>query len=204
MPNLPSQKDFEKKKVLFVEGKDEVNVFSSILKDAGINVMEVRAVGGKYQLANEMPSAVKQSSFANVESIGIVQDADDDEAAAFTRICNVLRKCGLPVPPAINEIVTRDSLNVGILVLPGGGKVGYLEDVFLEACNAFPELECVDNFFTCLSTKNTLNVNSKRRAYALLVGLGITENRLGQGFDSGELKAGHAAYNFIREFVNKL
>nr|MBC8183594.1 hypothetical protein [candidate division KSB1 bacterium] len=57
-----------KKKVLAVEGDDEINFFDSLLKYLGISDIEIRKVGGKDQFKNKLPALVESSGFFdNVE-----------------------------------------------------------------------------------------------------------------------------------------
>lgn len=204
MPAIPTQKEFQHPYVLFVEGLDEVNVFTAILTQAGLTDVDVRDVGGKERLRHQLPVAVKQSSFAKVKAIGVVQDADDSEQSTFASICSVLKACQLPQPKTVGAFVTVDGRRIGALVLPGNGRQGYLEDLFLEASSGLPEYACVDSFVAAIREATGRQLNSKSRAHALMVALEINEPRLGRGFQTQNLPANRPAYNCIREFASEL
>lgn len=208
MAKIPREEEFTKQTVIFVEGRDEVNFFDALLKEVKIEHIEVRAVGGKDQLAHQLPAAVKSASFATVTSVGVVQDADADENAARQRIGYVLKQCGLPVPGAdqlfVDSALTGKPIKVGVLIIPGAGRPGYLEDLFLDSCADMPELNCVDAFSACLEASGRMPFTSKSKAHALMVSLGVTENRLGRGYEAKQIGTSHAAYDVVRRFVEKL
>ena len=70
MPDIIRQK-----KVLAVEGKDEVNFFHALLEYVGITDYEIRDVGGKRQFKNNLAKAKAQAFLAAmlniVNSVGV-------------------------------------------------------------------------------------------------------------------------------------
>jgi hypothetical protein len=189
---------FTKSKVLFVEGKDEEAVISAIAKDAGRADIEALGVGGKDQFPNKFPPAVMQSSFKQVKALGIIQDADDDAEAAFKRVTKLLADHKLPSPKKPGEFIDGP-IRVGILVLPGAGQTGYLENLFLASYTGSAQILCVDSFAGCCAPFRTLT--TKERAHALLVAIGAPETRLGRAFESGQVNANGAAFAVLKDFV---
>jgi hypothetical protein len=193
-------KGFTKPKIIFVEGRDEEAVIASIATRAGRADIEAREVGGKNQLANKFGPAVMQSSFKTVaKSLGVIQDANGDATAAFHRVTNVLKEQKLPCPDAPGQFVQQGSLRVGVLILPGDGTNGYLEDLFLASFVGTPEIACVTAFAECCAPLRALT--TKERAHALLVAIGAPETRLGRAFESTQINADGAAYTVLRDFV---
>ena len=194
------RKDFSKPKVLFVEGLDEVNVVDSIVESLGIVDSESVDVGGRDKLSVDLPSAVKEATFLSiVKSFGIIQDADDDSNAAFGRVIGLLQKLGMPCPQHSGAFAKNEKFRVGVLVLPGGDRRGFLEDIFLTASDGTLELQCVDGFSQCCVAAGRPAFESKRRAHALLVALEAPENRLGQAFKSGRVRADSPAYDVLKD-----
>ena len=197
-------RDFSKEKVVFVEGKDEVNVIDSISKSLNLGDIESRDVGGKDKFPINFPLAVRQSSFGTVKTLAIIRDADDDEAAAFSSISALLRSNGLPAPQASGQFATDGTRRIGVLILPGSGRQGYLEDLFLDANAGTAWSRCVDAFAACCEAAGRMAFDSKDRAYGLLVALGAPENRLGRAFEQGKVNANHVAYDSIKAFLRQI
>jgi hypothetical protein len=202
---VPQQpKDFLKPVVVFVEGQDEVNVIESIASSFGLNNIESRHVGGKEQLATQFPLAIKQSSFANVKVFGIIQDADSDPSGTFSRITNLLKQNSLPTPNQPGDIVAVDRISAGVLVLPGAGRAGYLEDLFLEDQANSSYLTCARTFGACCSAAGGHPFSSKDLAHSLLIAIGAPETRIGRAFKSGALNANGQPYADLRKFLTAL
>lgn len=83
------------KKLLAVEGKDDVEFFEALLKDMKIGDCEICEVGGKDQFKHKIPALVKVPGFSNVQRLGIIRDADKNPSAAFDSIVNILKKKNL-------------------------------------------------------------------------------------------------------------
>jgi hypothetical protein len=197
--SIPAQ-GFTKPKIVLVEGKDEESVIGSIAKRAGRADIEAREVGGKNQLGNKFGPAVMQSSFRSVaKSLGVIQDANGDAPAAFQRVTNLLKQHKLPCPDASGQFGNGGNLRVGVLILPGDGSNGYLEDLFLASFAGTPAIGCVSAFAQCCAPHRALS--TKERAHALLVAIGAPQTRLGRAFDSDQINADAAAYKVLRDFV---
>jgi len=195
-------KEFTKPKVFLVEGKDEEAVIVAIAERSGRNDIEARDVGGKNQFKKKFPPAIKQASFSSVNCLGIIQDANGDPNAAFQRVSRMLADHRLPCPAAPGGFASGGNLRVGVLILPGAGQQGYLEDLFLTAYSGSPELSCVDAFASCCGAIRPLT--TKERAHALLVAIGAPETRLGRAFESKHINADGPAYTVLRDFVLNL
>lgn len=196
--------EFTKGVAVFVEGRDEVNVLASMTKLLGRDDMAAFDVGGKEQFRLKFPPAIKAASFSAVKSIGIIRDADDDENAAFNSVRKVLVDSKLVCPSASGEVVQCQNLRIGVLILPGTGRTGYLEDLFLDAQKQSPLLACVENFALCCESNEAKRFTTKQRAYSLLATFGATEPRLGRAFEAGHVTCDDPAYDVLRDFLLKL
>ena len=199
-----SNREPSRANVLLVEGLDEVNVFSSILKDINRDDIDVLNIGGKDKLATEFVSLILSSKFRQVRAFGIVQDADNDSTAAFERVKGVLTTNKFVAPKTPGTFVDSGERRVGILILPGPNRNGYLEDLFLDSLKGTAGSACVDSFADCSQAAGFTPFDSKRRAYAFLAALAAPEPRLGRAFESGKVNGNHPSYDLVKDFLNLL
>ncbi len=138
------------KKVLAVEGKDEINFFNALLEDVGILDFEIHEVGGKDQFKSKLPALVKMSGFSDVEVLVVIRDADEDANAAFKSINDILRKVGFEPPEEINQF-SYGRPKIGVFIMPGNSDTGTLEDLCLKTVKDHPAMDCVNAFIDCVS-----------------------------------------------------
>ena len=184
-----------KKKVLAVEGDDEINFFDSLLKYMGISDAEIYKVGGKNQFKNKLPALVNTTGFFdNVESFAVIRDANADANAAFTSIKNILQKQNLNPPSQMNKFV-NNGLKLGIFIMPGNSAEGMLEDLCLRTVQHHPKMSCINEFMDCILKFEEPPKNvAKAKAQSYLAAMPIIANSVGIGaqkgywdFDSNEL-----------------
>jgi len=145
-----------KSKILLVEGKDEINLFSALLVDLGLEEsIQLIDTAGINNLTTEIASVQARSGYRIVESIGIIRDADSDSDAAFQSVCSSLTNNNLPTPQGqLIPQIEDGKPKVVVLIIPYGKPTGMLENVCLESVEDDPAMDCIDNFFECLSAKN--------------------------------------------------
>lgn len=195
---------FSSQFVVFVEGDDEVNVFSSMLKDMAIEGVQILAVGGKYKLDGQFAAATRSPGFDRVRAFAIVQDADTDAAAAFDRVKGVLQKNSCAFPNASGEFRDAGGRRVGVLILPGDGGGGCLEDLFLRSCANESFHSCMLTFVDCVQNARETKLNSKQKAHVAMAALDVPEPRLGRAFQSGMINGNHDAYEGVKNFLREL
>lgn len=192
----------KKTRLLIGEGTDESNFFDAFLRQLG-RAQDVQTMhyGGKDHrrgflglLSGTMPE------FAQVESIAVTGDADDDYQGVVTRIRTELRDCGLAEPE-----------DGGFAEL-GGKRIGLfvcnrqLETICLNSLAGTPELDCINAFLTCLNanygSQNELE-RAKCRSYlaykdgsSLSVGVGALK-----GYWNFASPAFGALNTFLLEFT---
>ncbi len=195
-----------KEKLLFVEGKDEVNFFDSLLKFLNIDFVQILPYGGKYNFPNEIPSIVRHPDFHLVKQIGCIRDADNDSKAAFASVFNTLKKNGLEPSAEVNRF-SQSIPSIGIFIMPGKVcKSGILEDLCLNSINDDGIIKFVDNYFVCIDkpAKEKYNNISKRKIQVYLASMvdicatvGLAAKKKYWNFESevyDELK------NFLKKF----
>jgi hypothetical protein len=174
-------KPVQRAKLLLVEGRDEEEFFGALLGRLGIDDIEVRAIEGKSRLGDRMKVLVKGPSAVPIQSVGIVQDGDNDPRAAFQSIRAALATAGLPVPDTPQR-PQGNNPRVTVMILPDGVRPGMLEDLCLAAVRSDPALACVDEFFVCLEERaSSASQNpAKARVRSFLAGMEWQEERLFQ------------------------
>lgn len=136
-------------KLLLVEGKDEYKFFSKMLADLHLVDIEIRDIMGKTKFRSNIKTLPSVTGFNQVVSVGIVVDADKQPQGAFDSICDALEIADLPKPEATLHPV-GDDLQVTIMILPGDGRQGMLEDLCLESVAEDPAIPCLEEHFRCL------------------------------------------------------
>jgi len=129
--------------LLLCEGKDEVNFFNAWFTELGITEVKVLDYGGKEKVSKFLADVVKMSGFSNVKRAGIIRDADEDAAGALESVTHAVAHA----PEGFRK------LNPKIFVLPGDGKPGALESLWLASLQGSPMANCVEDFFRCAESK---------------------------------------------------
>lgn len=116
---------------LLVEGRDDACVVSSLLKHYQIpEVFEVRNKEGIDQIITSLPVELKGSE---IDTLGILVDADINIASRWAEILGVLRNSGytnVSNNPDPNGTIIRDTgrPTIGIWLMPNNIENGMLED----------------------------------------------------------------------------
>ncbi|MBL7092356.1 hypothetical protein ISS22_00135 [candidate division KSB1 bacterium] len=175
-----------KKKVLAVEGDDEINFFDSLLKYLGISDIEIRKVGGKDQFKNKLPALVESSGFFdNVEVFAVIRDANADANAAFASVKNILKKLNLNPPTQMNKFA-NNGIKLGVFIMPGNSAEGMLEDLCLNTVQQHPKMTCVNEFIECIFKLEDPPKNlAKAKAQSFLSAIPIIANSIGIGAKKG-------------------
>lgn len=164
-----SEQEFDRPLILLVEGSSDRGVFETLLERSARHDVRVIEYGGKTRLGARLRAVALDDEFRErCRWLGIVRDADDDEAATVQSIRSALANADLP-SPAADQLSIGGPPAVQIIVLPGGGGPGELEDVIWQAvvgtnANA---ATCVDGFLGCMrSTGTVVSDVAKARVYS--------------------------------------
>jgi hypothetical protein len=169
----------EKPKVLLVEGKDEEIFFKELL--TYINIIDdftILSAKGKDKFGNYLKTLINElENYENVTSIGIIRDADNNPKGAFDSICSALQSANLPYPSKTTECIdgTPKTPKICVMILPGEGRCGMLEDLCLQSVKDSQVMNCVENYFECIkesvSENDFPNNVSKANVCAFLSGM---------------------------------
>ena len=99
---------------------------------------------------------VRQTGFVNVESLGIIRDANSSADSAFQSVQGCLRNSDLPVPPSLanrratgtNPADARKPLTVSVFILPDNKSQGELETLLYRTLSR-DIVKCIDDFVEC-------------------------------------------------------
>lgn len=192
------------KKVLSVEGKDEVNFFDALLKYIRITDFEIRHVGGKENFKNKLPALIRMTGFSDVQVLAVIRDADAGASKAFQSIKNILKKEGLNPPGRMNQFSNGKPM-IGIFIMPGNSDTGMLENLCLKTVQNHPAMECVKAFINCVSKLEKPPHNMpKAEAQAFLAAMPKITNSVGLGAQKGYWNFDSNEIADLRSFINTL
>lgn len=193
-------KNIYSKKLLLVEGKDEVNVFDKLFEEMEIYDVQIIDIGGVRQFPEKMPDLLKRPGFKSVEIIGICRDGEDNPASsAFQSICSILKNIALPIPNKINEF-SNSNPKIGVFVMPNNKDKGMLEDLFLESLKGTDRMQCVEEFCKC-EVANPPKNKSKAKMLAFLSTLKEDTNRLGHAVQQEQIDFNSSVFDDLKKFL---
>jgi hypothetical protein len=125
---MKNEEKFNKK--LLVEGNDDKHVILALCEKFDIpEVFDVSECNGFENLLIELPVRLKQS---DIETIGIIVDADSDIKLRWEQLKDLLYKHGLNVHEDLTKaglIIKDDSkITIGVWIMPNNNLNGMLED----------------------------------------------------------------------------
>jgi hypothetical protein len=196
----------EKTKLLIVEGEDERRFLNKWFIELEVTDIQVLPIGGKTKLLSELKILTTLHNFSNVESIGILRDADEDANAAFQSVCSALESCGLSRPSKVIERTTENP-SISILILSGYLRTGSLEDIFIDSIRENPLMECIEQYFGCVNEKlnGIPNQIGKAKVHTFLAAnINDPDKRLGESIEADIWNLDSTAFKLLREFIIRL
>ena len=159
------------KKILVVEGKDEINFFEGLLKYLNMSDCQIEDVGGKDQFHKKIPALKLRAGFVQADGnsfvthLAIIRDQNGDNA--LKSIKEILKKVGF-IPPDNHGQFSNANPKVGIFIMPGETIEGsMLEDLCLKTVEDHPAIKCADKFVSCVSKLKTMPKNISKAKVAL-------------------------------------
>ena len=142
-------------KQLLVEGRADQEFFNALLRHLGIGDIEVKSYGGKESFRRFLNVFVRAPSFDEIQSLGIVRDADDSATSAFQSIQDSLISVNLPAPDRALTPASG-SPRVDVFIMPNNADTGALEDLCLRALEGDPAMQCVSEFMQCIQERSAV------------------------------------------------
>ncbi len=195
-----------RKKLLLVEGIDDKVVFDALCEKMDVTDVQILRYDGKYKLRNFVHDLTSLDGFANVESIAVTMDVDQDRTSARDRIRGALENASLPAPDQpLTFAETSDGAKVTYMLIPHERDHGELEDVCLESVGDEAGLRCVDEFISCVeSTDSSVLRLSKSRLQAYLSIQDDPDIRIGEAVAAGYLPYDSVAFEPLRRLISML
>jgi hypothetical protein len=198
-------KEIRFSRVLAVEGKDEVNFFSKLLQDMGINEVDIHEVNGKNNFKTHLQLLTHSPGFFSVTTIAIVRDADNDIQATFQSMRDILKQLKLPFPDSPGEYSNSKQLQIGIFLMPDNKTLGMLEDLCLKTVKTHPVMGCVEKFAECVSQlENPPKIMSKAKAHVFLAAMPDLVTNVGLGAQRGYWNLKSQEMKELHYFLEKL
>jgi hypothetical protein len=193
-------------KLLIGEGNEEVLFFRALLKHLQITDVQVEQYGGKQGLGTFLKQLyLITSGYQNLVSLGITRDADDSAKNAFESVCGFLKNNNLPLPKKPQEIV-GDKPKISVLIIPDYQDSGMLEDICLEAVKTDSAIQCIDEFFKCVSSQvgRIPGEMNKARLRVWLASQIKPDLRLGEAAQKGYFDWDSPAFEGLKQFLQNL
>jgi len=215
VPKLPAKKDalITSKSAILVEGDDEIGFFEALVKDMGLTLgtdIEVWAINGKDSYRDKFLAFQNISGFDNINSFGLIRDADNNAKGALMSIQNILRREKHPCPDSHAVCVhdVKKNLKVGIFIMPGNGaKKGMLEDLCLQSIQDHPIKPDMEEYVSQVKQKMQSKApknESKAKLQTFLAGQHEITPHLGIAAQKGHWNFKHEAFAEIRNFIHDL
>ncbi len=129
---------------------------------------------GRDDIRKKVKATITSTGFENVRSFGLIRDSDSDPNGAIQSLSDALGEVWQNTPSAGSLAMTSamkqdvaggkyegKQFRLGMMLLPGEGKAGELEDLVLQALEGVPILDCVSNYLACLGG---LKISPKKQA----------------------------------------
>ena len=191
---------------LLVEGRDQAAFFRAFVERLEIDGVQVQNFGGVNDLPVFLESFAASRDFRdNVESVGIVRDAETSARSAFQSVQGALRNANLPVPDS-PEHEAGESPSVKVFILPDNQSEGMLETLLCETFADTPLDGCIDRFFDCVRNEAGVGLHrpEKARAHAYIATRRDPFVSVWVAAQRGYWNLDHAAFDGVRRFLQSL
>lgn len=197
--------EITKPRLLVVEGEDEKRFFEALIAHIELQGIQVLPIGGKRCLRQNLKALTLSPRFAEVISLGIVRDADENPAAAFQSVSDALQAVNLPVPS--NPLLpTGKNPRITVMILPAEDIPGCLEDLCLQSVAQDPARVCVEGYFQCLQRQGLPGPRNLARAHVqvFLASRQEAGKRLGEAAQAGYFPWDDNAFGRVKSFLHQL
>jgi hypothetical protein len=191
--------------VLVVEGKEDSRFFGALIGYLGLNKIQVYETEGKSRLREKLAALAGAPGSADLLSVTVVRDADDDPNAAFQSVHDALAAAALPAPEH-PLVPTGERPRVTVAIMPEPGARGSLEDLCLKAVTGDASFPCVEQFFRCLGEQRLPLPRSmaKARVQAFLASREEAGLRLGEAAEKGYWPWDNEAFNALKALLQQI
>ena len=193
--------------LLLVEGKDEVNLFTSLIQSRFADIdcetkVQIEEVG-KETFRKRFGAIVKAArKTASLKAIGIVRDADENAAGALASVCDSVSSFDCR-PPDSHGTFSASSPAIGVFITPDGMDEGAIESICRRSVGGNTAGQCAEEYLECLRERNALlsTNHDKSFAHAYLAGMRDPVARVGEGALQGVWNFESPAFRELCQFV---
>ena len=204
------RKVIEANHLLLVEGKDEINLFTGLIKcrfpnNENATIVQIEQVGKSEFRRNFGSIVLSAQKSASLKAIGIVRDADGDASAAFDSVCDGVRNFGYE-PPQRHGHFSDQTPGIGVFITPDGEAQGAIETICRRSVMDSDAGRCVEAYLNCLKEYDSLLSSScdKSFAHAYLSALRDPVARVGEGALQGAWNFGSQEFAGLYQFIRDL
>jgi hypothetical protein len=191
--------------VIITEGRDEQAMCESAAAAVGAGDLDILNASGRHSLRATLSAVALDVGFSDVRSIGVIRDADNDEQASLRSVLDALRAAGMPAPSTSLEVAEDGTRRVVVLILPGGGSQGEIEDLCLRSLADTPLIGCVDDYFRCVERIVSMPAKlSKARLQTYLATMPEHTRSIGVALRRRYIDIDNAAFSSVRRFIDLL
>lgn len=198
----------DRSKILVVEGQDDKKVVSAILNYLNIaDDFQVVDMGGKDRLSPYLQGLPGATGFHQVETLGIIRDADNSAGAAFQSVCSGLLNTRVLSIPKQPLVIADGKPRVAIFLWPDCAKPGTLETLCMASVINHPAIICIDDFMSCVQTTSgePPKNREKARVQAFLASHAKrTYRTIGDAAQANVWPWNHPVFEPITTFLNAL
>lgn len=197
-----------KKKLLLAEGKDTESFMSVLLNVScleGFQVLDFRNVENFQPFIKGLVNRADYRE-SDIESIGVVRDAEQNASAAFESVRNALKAASLDGPSQPGKITTGKP-RIGIYLLPDlDASTGMLEDLCLKMLETDAATACVEQYFQCLSSQGIQPPRNfaKAKITTFLASRPKLKQRVGYAMNQDYWNWNHPCLDPLKEFLQAL
>lgn len=194
--------------LFYAEGDSEVLFLEKTLEVLRADPTRNATVcfAGLANLTAKVQLPAKHKNFSQIQSFGMMLDAEGDLAARQQSIQAAAKSLGFPNLPPSGQ-VQQGTKKFGAFISPGKNKGGAIEDLILGEISTKPIWSCIADFVKC-SRNLGLPLNSKSITQIYIsVMASTTAPRLcgvGRAFEAGILDPAANCYQDVRQLVQQL
>ncbi len=197
------------RKLILVEGPDDIWFFDALLADLGAPVDEVQVIDyeGKSSIGRTLGPLLLDPAVlgGGVTAIAIIQDADGDIARARKNISDACASVGLTGGSygGFSVSVSHPALSIGTFALPDGAANGDLDTLLFETLNGEPVSQHVEDYAMAAGF-SAVHDAGKRKTQAYLASQSPIARGAGMGASNGHFRIRHASVDQVRNFISAL
>jgi hypothetical protein len=195
-------------KVLLVEGKGPAYLFEEILATMGLNSeIEIVDFLSIPQFRDSLKAFISERTFKKITHLGIIRDCEINNGVkgSFESVCDGLKLSGISAPDKINT-PSNGNPKISIYILPDCVSEGKIETLILKAVKEEGVLQCIDNYFICLSEQGIEEPNNleKAKIQVYLASKPVVNLTLHFAAQKGYIPSNSPVFDGLRKFFTEL